>query len=214
MKSKIAISLIVSIFGLTNAQAIHSYGFKGGFAQTSQTWNYSHNSFLYGLKVYDKPRVGIDIGGFIEWFNMPFISVVTEIHYIQKGSTDEFIYTTAASPDGTGGTMIIDPRIDYLSFPMFGKLRLETPIITLYGIAGPRIDFIIGHNNYATGAVFDDLKSPEFGLTIGAGLEYPIFVAYKVGVEYRYSYSPQYAYSNQHLTVKNNSMEFILLIGF
>lgn len=196
------------------AQLIRSYGVKSGIARAAQDWTYSRSSLAYGLTVFDKSRMGLCIGGYVEWFNLPFISIISEIDYVQKGARDEFVVTTAENPDGTGQLKTVTPRIDYLSMPLTGKLRLETAALTFYAFGGPRIDFVVGRNEEGSGSVFRELKSPEFGISVGAGFDIPILFALKIGGEVRYSCSPQYAYSNQYLTVQNKSTEFLLTIAF
>ena len=38
---------------------------------------------------------------FAEILDMPFVSIVTEVNYIQKGMKKEIPITTTAQPDGT-----------------------------------------------------------------------------------------------------------------
>lgn len=196
----------------SNAQLIRTFGIKAGVTQASQEWNYS--GIGSGSKIYDKARTGLDVGGYIEWFNLPLISMITEMHYMQKGAREEFIITTAENPEGTGEMWSHKPRIDYLSIPLLLKIRLKTPNITFYGVGGPKVDFLIGRDEYATGAVFSEMKSTEVGITAGAGFDFSIISSYKLGAEIRYSYSFQDAYSEPNLTVRNKSIEFLLTFGF
>jgi opacity protein-like surface antigen len=208
--------MMVAIFTLISSRAdsqlIRSYGAKIGITEASQDWKYT--GALSDLKIYDKSRTGLDIGGYVEWLDLAVLSIITEAHYIQKGCKDEFEVTTVEMPQGTGETKLHTPRIDYMSFPVLAKLRFDTPILTLYGIGGYRIDFLVGKNSYASGAVFDDLKSTDQGPTIGFGIEAPITSKNYLGGEFRYSFSSQEIFSNQNLTVKNKSMEFLFIVGF
>lgn len=213
MKNKLfLIAIVLFIFSnLTNAQLISSYGIKVGMANTSQSWNYSGP--LSGLEVFNKSRVGLDLGIYSEWFNLPIISMLTEIHYIQKGCKGEFVVSTMNNPDGTGEMKTSTPRIDYISIPLLAKIRYNIKSIILYGIAGPRLDILIGKNSDATGAVLDDLKKTDFGGTFGIGFELLLKKTYRIGGEFRYSFSSQYIYSNRWLNVKNKSLEFLLVFG-
>lgn len=201
-----------AIYCHSHAQLVHSYGVKVGIAQASQNWNYS--GMFTGVTVYQKPRLGLNVGVFVEWLNIPVISVMTEVHYIQKGAEDEYEVRTVQFPEGTGEMRTLSPRIDYLSIPLLAKLRYETPYISLYSFGGPRFDILTGNNNDASGAVFNEFKSSEYGLTFGAGIEVPLITFYRIGCEIRRSYSSQNAFANQVLTVKNNSTELLLTIGF
>ncbi|MGA9295100.1 MAG: outer membrane beta-barrel protein, partial [Ignavibacteriaceae bacterium] len=180
-------------------------------ASASQSWNYSGP--LSNQEIFDKSRIGLDLGIYSEWFNFPVISILTEIHYIQKGCKDEFVVTTMDNPDGIGETRTSTPRIDYISIPILAKIQYNTKSITFYGIVGPRLDILIGKNSDAMGAVFDDLKKTDFGGTFGIGFELLLKNTYHIGGEFRYSFSSQTIFSNQWLNVKNKSLEFLLVFG-
>jgi len=214
MKKIYFATIIILIFGFSecDSQLISSYGAKIGITSAGQDWNYS--GILSGMSIYDKYRTGLDIGGYVEWFSLPVFSVLTEAHYIQKGCKDVIPITTLDSPDGNGATITRAPRIDYLSFPLLAKIRFDTPILTIYGIAGYRIDFLIAKNSDASGEVFDDFKSTDYGPTIGFGISVSNVFGYCLGGEFRYSFSSQEIFSNQVLTVKNKSMELLLTVGF
>lgn len=214
MKGKLFLIVVVLfIFSkVAGAQLISSFGMKIGIANASQSWDYSGN--FSTIEIFDKSRVGLDLGIYAEWFDFPVISVLTELHYIQKGCKDEFAVTTMDSPTGTGETKPFIPRIDYLSIPLLAKIGYETNSFTVYGIAGPRIDILLGKNSDAAGVVFDDFKATDFGGTFGVGFEIPISETYRAGFEFRYSPSIQNIFSNGILEVKNNSLEFLAVIGF
>ncbi|RPI01357.1 MAG: PorT family protein [Calditrichaeota bacterium] len=214
MKSKIMITLAL-IFILRdpcNAQWIRAFGFKAGGIQASQTWEYS--GWLSGMQIYDQARTGWSIGGYVEWLNTPLISVITEVQYLQKGAKEEINISTVENPEGSGETMSLAPRLDYVSIPLLAKIRTKTSQATLYGLGGPTIDFLKSHNEQATGAVFSEIKSPELGIAMGAGLDFPIISQCTLGAEFRYRSALQYAYSNSVLTVRNTAIEFLLTVGF
>ena len=212
MSKFLIIVIILFVFSrVVRAQLISSYGIKIGMTEASQSWNYS--GYLSNIKVFNKSRSGLDFGIYTEWFNIPVISVLTEIHYIQKGCKDDISVRTSEFPLGTGETRTIIPRIDYISIPILSKVRYNIEFINIYAIAGPRLDVLIGKNSEAVGAVFDDLKKTDFGETFGMGLELPIKTIYHIGLEFRYSLSSQNIFTNEWLKVKNKSLEFLLVLG-
>lgn len=213
MKNRILLILFSSLIicSQTNAQLIRSYGLDVGIVEASQDWNYS--GIFEGIDIFNQSRMGLGIVGYIEWFNFPYISVITEVGYNQNGSKDKFEVTTIEFPDGTGEYKTFTPRFDYISIPLMIKLRYEIPFIIIYGFTGPRIDILIGHNKDASGVV-DGFKSTETGYNFGIGIEYPIMNRYRVGSEIRYSISNQYACSSQYLTIKNNSIVYLVTFGF
>ncbi|KAF0153072.1 MAG: hypothetical protein FD143_512 [Ignavibacteria bacterium] len=213
MKSKFLVTvLVIFIFSkVVNAQLLSSFGMKIGVANAGQSWDYSGD--LTTIEIFDKSRIGFAFGVYTEWFDLPLISIIAEAHYIQKGSKGEIIVATMDSPAGTGETKTITPRIDYLSMPLLAKLRYETNSFTVYGIAGPRIDILIGKNSEAVGSVFDDFKYTDIGGTFGFGFEIPITEIYFASCELRYSPSFQNIFSNGILEVKNRSLEFLVVFG-
>ncbi len=189
-------------------QSLRAFGMKLGMSEASQQWVYTPAE-LSGLSVFDQPRRGWNAVLFAEWFTHPSLSVLTELNFIQKGAEDAFIIVSAESPDEIG-KKIIDPRIDYLSFPILVKFRHAMGGTDLYCFAGPRMDLIVGRNSYGEGLVFSDFRSPEFGLSYGIGVDHSIFSNMRFGGELRHSFSPQRAYDNGLVSVRNSSYELLM----
>jgi hypothetical protein len=205
------IVIILPFVSKANSQLIHSYGLKTGITNAKQDWKYT-GSFL-DIKIFEKSRLGIDFGGFIEWLNSPTFNIVTEMHYIQKGCKDEIEITTIEEPSGTGEIKSIDPRIDYLSFPLLAKICYNNSKYNIYIISGYRIDFIVNKNRYASGSVFDDLNSYDNGPIIGFGINFTSNFIYKIGCEFRYNHSYQNIFSSENLSVKNKTMNILLTLA-
>jgi hypothetical protein len=210
-KKLLTLLTLTIISSRSDSQVIRSYGVKIGITEASQNWKYT--GIFSDLIIFDESRTGFDIGGYIEWLNLPLFSMITEAHYIQKGCKDDFEVTTMDYMI-SGETKSFSLRIDYLSFPVLAKIRFNTPIITLYGIAGYRIDVLVGKNSFASGAFYDNLKSADQGPIIGFGIDVPITHRCLLGGEFRYSSSSQDIYLNQNITVINKSMEFLFTVGF
>ena len=86
MKIRIWLTVAFFIFlpALLNAQIVRSFGFKFGGAKTNQTWKYSNfPNFNFGS------RFGLDIAFFFDSFDLQFASALVEVHYIQKGISEE-----------------------------------------------------------------------------------------------------------------------------
>jgi len=192
-------------------QSLRAFGMKLGMSEASQQWVYTSSEFS-GLSVFDQPRRGWNAVLFAEWFTHPSLSVLTELNFVQKGTEDSFIITSADSPEGIG-EMIFDPRIDYLSFPVLLKFRHAMGGTDLYCFAGSRMDLIVGRNSYGEGLVFSDFRSPEFGLSYGIGVDHSIFSNMRFGGELRHSYSPQRAYDNGFVSVRNSSYELLMSLS-
>ena len=197
----LAVVLVLFSFSGANARLLKGYGLKAGVVVANQDFEYSE-----GFQADTKDRAGLDFGVFAEWLDIPFFSILTEVHYIQKGHADEFVRTDEF------GTPIsstrIDHRLDYLSVPLLAKASLRTKHVLPYLVVGPRFDFLLDYKSETLDQVYKELKDSDVGATIGLGMESrtdPV----KVLVEFRYSPDFTDAYKTDLLKVKNNSFEIL-----
>ena len=211
--NRILTALLIYAFLLTsqaNSQAVKSIGLKVGAISATQDWKYAQNV----SSLDTKPRWGFDVGAFAEWFTLPVFSLTTELHYVQKGFSLKLPVTTEQFPDGNGAFMTLSPRVDYLSIPILAKCRLDWASSSLYAIAGPRIDFLVHHQDSGFGAVIDHFRSTEYGATIGIGYLLTQLVPFGLGAELRYSPTLQESYSTNLLAVRNSSFEMLILLTY
>ncbi len=194
---------------LAEAQLIRSFGIKAGTAAASENWQYSQNPGL----IDPLTRWGLDVGGFVEWFNIPILSVSSEVHYVQKGFRLQLPVTTAESPDGNGSFLTLSPRVDYLSMPLLAKCRLDLESSSIYVLAGPRLDIFLSTKDVGFGDVLKKFRSNEFGFTMGVGCEAAKIGPLTLGLEARYSPTLQDSYSTNLLAVRNQSFEMLLVIS-
>ncbi|MBC8395457.1 MAG: PorT family protein [Candidatus Marinimicrobia bacterium] len=197
------------IISVSNAQILNSFGLKIGMVNAKQDWNYS--GMFSGLEVYNETRLGLNIGGYIEWNIFPSICVSSEIHYIQKGAKNKI--PSYEYSDGTGNQIQLTPRLDYLSIPIIFNFHYIVSKLVLYGMIGPKLDLLVGKNEDAVGYVFDELKTSELGYTFGFGVVFGKLGGNNIGLEIRKSRALENAYSNENLTVSNYSTEFLLVVG-
>lgn len=200
----ICIIILASTF--TQAQFIKGYGFKVGAVSATQTWDFNIN-----IKPDIERRWGIDAGVFIEFVDLPYVSLLGELHYIQKGYTEKFIETTPTYPEGTGRYITIKPRVDYLSLPLLAKIRYDIGTVSPYILIGPRFDFLIGNDPQYVGSILDKFKKNDMGISAGVGIEIPTSAIQAVLFEFKYSPTFNKSYNNNILTIKNQSVE--LLVG-
>ncbi len=207
MKSRIIkmICLCIVVSTIVHAQFIRGYGVKVGAVSATQTWDYKIN-----LNFPTERRWGIDVGGYLEILDIPFMSVLGEVHYVQKGFSFTLPVTTAAQPDGTGEYITKRPRVDYLSIPLLAKVRFDMGTFSPYIFGGPRVDFLVAKAPEGTQLVLDNFKSTDVGVSIGVGIEVPLPVVSAALAEFRYSPSFNDAFNNNNLTVKNQSFELLL----
>jgi len=212
MKKIVFSFLTISILfcSSTYGQLIRDYGIKVGLASTNQNWIWPSQTFV---TTSSTSRQGIDVGLFVQWFNIPMISALTELHYIQKGAkvTTNIPITTAQYPDGTGQYLSYTTRINYLSLPILAKLRISLGILTPYLLAGPRFDYNLSNSNTL---YLNNFNKLDIGGTFGIGFELDKILPVHIGAEFCYSPTFQDSYSSQGLTAKNNSLEFLLVLSY
>jgi hypothetical protein len=189
----------------THGQFVRGYGLKVGAVSATQTWDFKIN-----VNFPAERRWGIDAGAYVEVLDIPYVSLLGELHYIQKGFSMTLPVATPAQPEGTGEYVTKRPRVDYLSVPLLMKLRFDMGVVVPYFFGGPRLDIFIAKKPEGTQAVLDKFKSTDVGVSLGAGLEVPLTIVSAALVEFRYSPSFNEAFSNNNLTVKNQSIELLL----
>ena len=89
MKKVCVVLALIFVISSSQAQIIRGYGLKVGTTISNQDWEYLNSSGLSGLSFDSDNRVGLNIGIFSEFLDLPFISIVTEVNYIQKGMKEE-----------------------------------------------------------------------------------------------------------------------------
>ena len=188
----------------SHAQAVKGFGLKAGTVIASQKWSSPHAP--------DYPtdsRRGIDIGAFIEWFDSPILSILTEVHYIQKGVT----FVPGSADDGPV-TYSVSPQLDYLSIPLLAKIRFDVQSISIYALLGACVDFLLsssGHEGFEY--IFDKLNKSEYGGTVGAGITFSFVRSLNFGAEFRYSPSFDNVLTSDNRAIRNTSMELLFIAG-
>ena len=190
------------------SQVLRTVGAKLGGVAASQDWKYT----VQGVSLDTSTRWGLDIVGFLEWFNTPIFSLVTEGHYLQKGFKVSFPVVSSTSPDGTGTVITQSQQVNYFSIPVLLKCRATVAASSLYVLAGPRVDLLLGKPDQGYREVLDKFHSHDFGITIGVGAEAIAISPFMLGAEFRYSPTLDNSYSTDLLTVRNSSLELLIVL--
>jgi opacity protein-like surface antigen len=206
----LGIACCILFFPPADSQLVRTAGVKIGAVSATQVWEYSNGFSDIGAEAL----WGFDAGGYVEWLNHPLLSISTEFHYIEKGFQTQVAVTSETSPDGTGQFIVYEARVTYFSFPILAKIRADLEGVTLYGVAGPRIDLLLEQTSGVFSPVLDNLSKSELGATFGIGLEVPLHPALTLGAEVSYSPGLQAVYSSDLLKVYNQSIQLVLVIGF
>jgi hypothetical protein len=76
------------------------------------------------------------------------------------------------------------------------------------------VDFLLQTRGEGFQAVLDKFEKVDFGGTLGLGIEIRSFECFQLGFEFRFSPSLKDCYSSQFVSVRNTSLEFLLLAAF
>ena len=182
---------------------IHAYGCKFGAVNATESWSYTQVSGMATMS-----RWGADIGAYIEWFDMSPVSLLTEMHFTERGVSEKLAETTPEFPEGTGNVLTVSYEVDYLSLPILLKGRYGIGPADLYILAEPRIDLRLGSRG---GVIYAHFRDISYGPTFGAGVFlHGILSGRCLGLEYRVSPVIGSEYSTPALEVTSSSMEFLL----
>jgi hypothetical protein len=211
MKTQVVIVAIlllcpVLLFG----QFLDNKGVK--IAYTSS--NISHSIF----DDFSSSRSGFNAGLFVEFGKFKLLSFVTNIEYAQKGFIEEQVETGEDGPEPIKNVEA-NTRLDYLSIPLFLKVRYPDSKYEPYVILGPRFDHLFNKKNGVYKFTKVDFKSESanyfdkniFGSSFGVGFNLPKFSRLNTFVEFRYNVDFSDSYSSiKTVTVKNRSYDFWL----
>jgi hypothetical protein len=161
-------------------------------------------------------------GAFIEYDISEKFAVQLNLLYNQKG--EKYLTTIVEDFEGflsTGLIGITDIEVintyDYLSVPVFIKMKFFKSDAKPYIIAGPEFSYLISANQktdldimiidldttLANQSIKDDIQSIEWAFNFGAGLEFPVS-SYKGFIEGRYGLGLTFFNKEGEENTKNN----------
>ena len=198
MKTLISILVFVLICTtILQAQIITGYGIKTGATIANQNFDYQQTS-----NVSMKNRAGIRLGGFVQWLNYSNFTILTELHYVQRGMIYEQ-KMTSNSPNPVA-TMRFDNNVNYLSIPVLMKILFSKEAFSPYLAVGPRFDILMNYNSDFFSVIYKKFNNFDIGGDIGIGLENGILF-----LELRYNHSFSNSYQTQYLTFKNKAISVL-----
>jgi hypothetical protein len=209
----VILAAVVTLVSQSNAQLLKNYGLRIAYMSASQSFNYPNPPWP-GFGPDLSRRIGIGGGVFAEWLNVPFVSIVTELDYVQRGM-GQLVYITENDPTPVRSE-IRKNRLDYLSVPLFVKGSVSAGILSLYVLIGPRIDFLLAYRDeFIIGkSIYEDFKKSIWGGTAGVGLEIEDMLPVSVLLEFRYDVDFVDSYDTDLLKVSNNAFAVWLGVAF
>ena len=200
----------VTLVSFGNAQLLGSAGFKVAYSSALQKLDFSDPSIDLGSKRID----AINVALFVEWFESSPVSILSQLEFMQRGRQEEFLLTAPSGPEPIG-VVIKHLRISYLSVPVFAKLNILRQGISLYLLAGPRIDFMIAYKPDDPAAFLskDLLAKTIVGASVGVGTKFPMFF-FPLILDIRYNFDLKDSFNNGFARINNNALDIWLGVAF
>jgi hypothetical protein len=208
----ILLLLLLALPAPGRAQMIRGWGIEGGASGGYQLLSITSASTVPAIP--HVIRWGFSAGAFVEFLNMPVLSLVLETAYAQRGRTvtaEEVAASGILSPGLSTGPPGGTPRLDYVHVGMLVKLRAWKFGFVPYATVGPRFDFLVGRAEDPA-HLFDNFKRSEVGVTVGGGIEIITHRRPLVSFEGRWSPSFSRAFSSSSLAIRNQSVDLLLLL--
>lgn len=200
------------------AQSIKNNGIKLGYTSSGIYGTFSENTYNLTSR-----RNCYHAALFIEYCNYSFFSLVSQIEYAQKGFIEK-----QAETDETGQfiqDVKANTRLDYVSIPLFVKIKYSKIKLNPYVIFGPRFDYLVNRRNgifkfskidfNSQFADYLNINKSVFGSSIGMGFNLPKISLFESFLELRYNHDfTDSFFINEENTVRNNSFDLWLGISF
>jgi len=205
--------IVVAAPASSQAQFIDRIGLSGGFVSAHATNN---------LDQFDlNRRSGWTASAFIEKRALSWLSVRSEIGYIQRG------FVAAQEEIDEDGTLIsvveAETQLDYLTIPLLAKLAYDTSAASVYALAGPRLDILLGRDaedfEFSDGLRVENelagfYESTAFGGTVGIGVETHLSPM-RLFIESRYDMDvTESSPSDAPRAVRNDAIVVVMGIAF
>ncbi len=198
--------LMFSFVSILHSQFAIDYGIKIGGTVSHQNWDYTSINPVQGFDPDSK--LGFNAGIFLELPAFPFITVVTELNYVQKGIQKEILQTTSENPDGTGEMVTWKLGINYLNLSLLGKAGINLGVVKPYLLVGPRLDYELNKSvDYDRASFYDEFKKSRLGLKLGLGSEFNL-INLRLLAEVIYDLDFSELYKNENVEVTSGSFDF------
>jgi hypothetical protein len=167
----------------STAQLCRSFGIKVGAT-------FANQYFRYSATMTNSRRIpGFTAAIFAEWFNNPYLSLITQLELTQRGlitdvrTTQGFESWRVAWPD-------VNNHLHYLSVPVLAKCSVTTSPSIPYLLVGPRVDYLLWYSSdrgYLDG-VYKEFKKTILGGSAGTGWNAASVSSVPLTIEVRYNF--------------------------
>lgn len=205
----------------SHAQLIDRFGVKAGVVSASASAEFSEevSGDQFGR------RTGWAASVFAEKRVLPFLSMVGEVGYVQRGFVerlDHYVQRGIILAEDDRSAQATS-RLDYLTIPVMAKLGYDLAPATLYAMAGPRIDVLLDRERgwfelrnaggRFRGHLARSYDSTAIGGTVGLGIATESWFPARVLLETRYDFDVTDSYP-LNPEVRSNTFSVVAGIAF
>jgi hypothetical protein len=170
MKTRLLTIFFILNILYSHAQLITNVGIKAGVSISNQTWQYRS----FGQTEKYEYKAGIYSVLTAELFKGKFLSLSSDLGFVQKGMKQHILLTSPEFPEGNGEYYILKTTINYITFSPILKGFYSFKRLTPYGLIGPRIDYRVSYEPHINSEIYNESNKLILGLTYGLGAEYKI----------------------------------------
>lgn len=203
---RIILVVLMTFTGVSQAQLIRAFGFKVGISFAK----HDLEGFILPEEIIRR-RTGVTGGLFVEWLNLPVLSLVTQIEYSRRGTGIEI--TRTDSHGNPAGIFRINSRLDYLSLPVFVKLSESSTAISPYLMGGIRFDYLFDHSQFLED-IYNQFRKGAVGGIVAIGIAPKLSSFFQPLFELRYDLDFTNSFSRKGFEARNNVVNLTLGVGF
>jgi hypothetical protein len=170
MKTKVLTFVLLLNFLYSTAQVVTNIGIKGGLSFATMTYNFETVGIV---GTYDY-KTGVYTALTAELFKGKFLSLTTDLGFVQKGMKQKIPVTSPEFPDGNGDYRIWKIARNYVSFSPMLKGFYSFNKLTTYALLGPRLDLTVTDSQLPYSTMQSKTHKFILGFNYGAGAEYKI----------------------------------------
>jgi len=183
MKQTLMLFLCFLTVTIMNGQIINCIGIKDGFSLANQTWYYKS----INLTFKKANRIGLYSTISLDFFNLKYLNLTTDVGYCQKGSME----TIPIIQSPTGEDLWYN-NFNYLIFSPLLKVKYTTTHFIPYVLLGLRLDYQLSYKTAINiSPLENDINKNIYGMNCGVGIE---FKFNNIGIFNEFQYQNDFTY--------------------
>lgn len=175
----------------SSPRVLNAIGITGGVTFSKQKWNFSDPDYTQRNKFI----MGFNGSVMAELFSRDYTSVISELQYNQKGTTEK---------DSLGSKL--KNKVNYLCWNNFYRIRYDMDAIIPYILIGPRLEYALSQST-ASPAITGSFSKIHVTASVGAGIEFVSYGDIKFFTEAHFNPDVMRSYKQGNLSIRTTAYE-------